>query len=171
METLMEAVMEVEMEVEMEMEMEMEMKDVQHLLFEPDILQYFVMMYCQQCSPISIVSPINLFVHPIFGVPLLPHLVEPALVPLVHFSMHYAFAASISHLYCELLPQQHVNLYAAEVDSWQVVMEEEQHIDQPSQQMVEEQVVVEVEMVQEVEEQSKLIKQINQFSILKKKIL
>jgi hypothetical protein len=85
-------------------------------------------MYCLYSPPISTAFAINPSVDPIFDVPLLPHPVEAVPVLVVHFSMHCASVASISHLFCEPHLQQPVNLYVhvAEVDNWQVVMEEGQ---------------------------------------------
>ena len=86
-------------------------------------------MYCLQFPPISTVSVIIPCLDSISDVPLLPHPVGAPVVPAVHFSM-LASVASISQLSSFPLPsRQPVPLYAAEVGSWQVVIEEEQHID------------------------------------------
>src|ERR1700761_2943283 len=134
------AVVEVEPEPELEVEVEVE---VMEILMEGvmegvivvemenvfDTLQYAVWIYCLQVPPISTVSVIIPCVDSIFDVPLLPHPVEAPVVPAVHFSM-LPFVTSMSQLSTfHVLFWQPVNLYAAEVDSWQVVIEEEQHID------------------------------------------
>ena len=85
-------------------------------------------MYGLQFTPISAVFVIIPCLDPIFDIPLLPHPVGAPAVPAVHFSM-LASVASISQLSSFPLPSwQPVNLYAAEVGSRQVVVEEEQHI-------------------------------------------